>query len=88
VLISPERLNYPDDEADAEYVSSLATSLELGLGGIPEVCVFERDGEFYLLEGYETALAHSFNMDRYVPARLVPAPENDAVKYVKMKNSL
>ena len=88
VLISPERLNYPDDEADAEYVSSLATSLELGLGGIPEVSVFERDGEFYLLEGYETALAHSFNMDRYVPARLVPAPENDTVKYVKMKNSL
>lgn len=86
-LISPERLNYPDDEADTELVESLATSLELGLGA-PEVTVFERDGEFYLYSGYETALAHSFNMDRYVPARLVSAPETDGKKYVKMKNSL
>lgn len=86
-LISPERLNYPDDEADTELVESLATSLELGLGA-PEVTVFERDGEFYLEKGYETALAHSFNMDRFIPARLIPAPVTDGKKYVKMKNSL
>ncbi len=87
VLISPERLNYPDDEADNERVADLATSLELGLG-VPEVTVYERDGEFYLDSGYETALAHSFNMDRYIPARLVSAPLTDERKFVKMKNSL
>ena len=86
-LISPERLNYPDGEVDNELVSSLATSLELGLGA-PEVTVFERDGEFYLASGHETALAHAFNMDRYIPARIVPAPDTIDCKYVKMKNSL
>ena len=86
-LISPERLNYPDDEADSELVNFYATQLDLGLGA-PEVTVFEQDGEFYLEKGHETALAHAFNMDRFVPARLVPAPENDGKKYVKMKNSL
>lgn len=87
VLVSPERLNYPDDEADNERVADLATSLELGLG-VPEVTVYERDGEFYLDSGYETALAHSFNVDRYIPARLVSAPLTDERKFVKMKNSL
>ena len=86
-LISPERLNYPDDEPNKDLVEYYSVQLELGLGA-PEVTVFERDGEFYLLSGYETALAHSFNFDTYVPARLVPAPETDECKYVKMKNSL
>ena len=86
-FISPERLNYPDDEADQSLVDFYAMQLELGLGA-PEVTVFECDGEFYLASGHETALAHAFNMDRYIPARLVPAPENICGNYVKMKNSL
>ena len=86
VLISPERLNYPDCEADSELVTSLSASLELGLGA-PEVTVFERDGEFYLASGHETALAHAFNMDKYIPARLVPYVDT-GLQYVKMKNSL
>ncbi len=86
-LISPERLNYPDDEPDNELVQKYSADLESGIS-VPEVTVFERDGEFYLASGYETALAHAFNMDTYIPARLVKAPETIDAKYVKMKNSL
>ena len=84
--ISPERLNYPDDEADAEKLASLSASLELG-EEIPEVEVFELDGEFYLESGYESALAYSLAMNTYIPAKLV---RGDATgkKFVKMKNSL
>ncbi len=85
-LISPERLNYPDDAVDGDLVSTYAMNLECGIGA-PEVTAFERDGEFYLLSGHETALAHAFNMDTYIPARLVPAEET-SWGYVKMKNSL
>ena len=83
--ISPERLNYPDTPTDPEAVSALSAKLEAG-EDIPEVCVIERDGEFYISSGLESALAYSFNMSLFIPARLV-AGEPDG-EYVKMKNSL
>ena len=84
--ISPERLNYPDDEADTEKLATLSASLELG-EEIPEVKIFEIDGEFYLEDGYESALAYSLAMNTYVPAKLING-DASGKNYVKMKNSL
>ncbi len=84
--ISPSRLNYIDDEADVPEVNRRASMLEEGIA-IPEVTVFECDGEFYVEGGLESALAYAFNMETFVPARLVKS-ECGERKYVKMKNSL
>jgi len=84
--ISPSRLNYIDDEADAPEVNRRASMLEAGLD-IPEVTVFESDGEFFVEDGLESALAYAFNMETFVPARLVKG-ECGERKYIKMKNSL
>ena len=86
VFISGERLNYPDESADAEKIGVLSGKLEAG-EEIPEVCVFERDGEFYLSEGLESALAYSFNMNTFIPAKLVDG-DPSGKEYTKMKNSL
>lgn len=84
--ICPERLNYPDDSADESLVSEYSARLERG-EGIPPVTVCERDGEIYLIGGLESALAYSFNMSTFIPARLVSdVPSADG--YTKMKNSL
>ena len=85
-FIAPERLYYPDDAADTEAVSKLARLLESG-ERIPEVTVFEEDGEFYLASGLESALAYSFNMNTFIPARLVEGSVGKN-KYTQMKNSL
>ena len=84
--ITPERLYYPDDAADTEEVSRLALLLESG-ESIPEVTVIESEGEFYLSSGLESALAYSFNMNTFIPARLIKG-EIDSNTYTKMKNSL
>jgi cytidylate kinase len=83
--VSPERLNYPDTPTDSEVVAALSAKLEAG-EEIPEVTVIERDGEFYLASGLESALAYSFNMSLFIPARLVSGEPSG--EYVKMKNSL
>ena len=85
-FISPDRLNYPDDEADSQTVGSYSAALESG-EAIPAVTVTERDGEFYVTGGVESALAYAFNMNTYVPCVLSPA-EIDVKSFVKMKNSL
>jgi cytidylate kinase len=84
--ITPERLYFPDDAPDAELVSEYSTHLELG-EDIPEVLATELDGEFYLTAGLESALAYSFNMNTFIPVRLVRETV-DISKYTKMKNSL
>lgn len=84
--ISPERLNYPDDEADSEALSKFSASLELGKT-LPEIQIFEVDGEFYLESGYESALAYALSMNTYIPAKLIRG-NKDGKSYVKMKNSL
>ncbi len=85
-FICPDRLSYPDDEPDHSAVAELSGRIELG-ECIPEVTVCEHDGEFYVSEGAESALAYAFNFATYVPARLVPYTDN-GVKHVKMKNSI
>ena len=83
--ISPERLNYPDTPTDECVVASLSERLDLG-ETIPEIEVVERDGEFYLTSGLESALAYSFSMKTFIPARLVSGEPSG--EYIKMKNSL
>ena len=84
--ISPERLNYIDDEHDGELMADLSSRLERG-EDIPEVTVFEEDGEFYVEDGLESSLAYAFNLFTYIPAKLVEGSVGER-KYVKMKNSL
>ena len=85
-FISPERLNYIDDAPDDSLLAEYSARLELG-EEIPEVLVFEKDGEFYVEQGLESALAYAFNMSSFVPARLVKA-ERGARAFVKMKNNI
>ncbi len=84
--VSPERLYFPTDAADPEKIESLALLLDMGME-IPEVTAVECDGEFYLDGGLESALAYSFNMNTFIPMRLV-AGSIQGKEYAKMKNSL
>ena len=86
VLISPERLYYYDDTPDDIKVNRLAASVDLG-EPIPEVTVFEENGEFFVEDGLESALAYAFSMQTFMPARLVKE-KTPGRKYVKMQNSL
>ena len=86
LYVSPERLYYPDDEVGNESIAAFAEKLDAG-EKIPEVKVFERDGDFYLSEGVESALAYSFNFNVFIPAKLI-SETRSGVEYVKMKNSL
>ncbi len=84
--ITPERLNYPEGEASAELIAKYSAMLECG-EAIPEVKVVESDGEFYLAEGAESALAYAFNMETFIRTKLIDGKPEFA-EYVKMKNSL
>lgn len=84
--LSPERINYPDDAPDVDKLTELSGELEQG-SALPEITVFEKDGEFYLEEGLESALAYAFAMSTFVPARLVCSELGDR-KFVRMKNSI
>lgn len=84
--VSPERLNYPDDEADMDLVGEYSGMIDEGFD-IPEVEIFEEDGEFYVASSPESAIAHAFEGDRFVPCRIIHG-STDGKKYVKMKNSL
>ncbi len=85
-FLAPERIYYPVHQPDNELVADLSSALERG-ESIPTVRVFEEDGEFYLLDGLESALAYAFNMSTFVPATLV-AHKRGNEEYIKMQNSL
>ena len=84
-LICPERLHYPDREPDLELMSRYSADLELGVM-TGEVTVLEKNGEFYVEDGLEAALAYAHSMSTYVPCRLVKAEPHG--EYVRMMNSL
>ena len=85
VFLSPERLHFPERELDGDVLSPFTSGLEQGR----ELCgitVCEKDGEFYLLDGFEAAMAYVFAFSDFIPATLVNAePSGD---YVRMRNSL
>lgn len=85
VFITPVRLNYPELELDGDVMMPLLQKIEAG-EEIPEVEVFERDGEFYLVGGFESAMAHTMSFSTFIPAVLVnKEPSGD---YVKMKDNI
>ena len=85
VYLTPERLNFTREEPDHQKVSALAARLESG-EEIPNVTVIEKDGEFYIESGLESALAYSFNFNTFIPACLVSG--TPVGEYTKIKNSL
>lgn len=85
-FLSPERINYPNIEADNDLITVYAFALDRG-EELPEIKVFEEDGEFYLLEGLEAAMAYAFSMATFIPTTLVDHKRGDE-EYVRMKNSL
>lgn len=84
--VSPECLNYPDDEADMDLVGEYSGMLDEGFE-IPFTEIFEEDGEFYVATSAEPAIAHAFEGERFVPCKLVRGSSAGKC-FVKMKNSL
>ena len=85
VFLSPERLHFPERELDGDMLSPLAAKLECG-GDLDDITVCEKDGEFYLVDGFESAMSYVFAFSTFIPARLVNAEPSG--EYVRMKNSL
>jgi hypothetical protein len=71
---------------DGDAVSLLAQRLEAG-EDIPLPAVTEDNGEFYLTDGFESAMAYTLSFSAFVPCKLCGSgkPSGD---FVKMKNSL
>jgi len=86
LYVSPERLNIFDDEPNADKLSEYTDLLDRG-ETIPTVKVCERDGDFYLREGLEEALAYTLGMYTFIPAELVEYGGDDR-EFVRIKNSL
>jgi signal recognition particle GTPase len=72
-------------EVKTEIKEIVAEMLEGG-EDISCITVTERDGDFYLVSGFEAAIACVFNFADFIPARLVDAEPNG--EYVRMRNSL
>ena len=85
VFVSPERLHFPEHELEGDKLSALAARLEMG-EELPGITVCEKDGEFYLVDGFEAAMAYVFSFSNFIPATLIKA-EPDG-EYVRMRNSL
>lgn len=85
VYLSPERLHFPEMELDGDALSPFTASVERGEEDLG-ITVCEKDGEFYLVNGFEPAIAHVFNFSTFIPARLVDAEPKG--EYVRMRNSL
>lgn len=84
--VSPDRLNYIDDEHDNDLLAERITALDC-CEDIPMTTVFEENGEFYVQDNVESALAYAFNTFTFVPAVLTRGAVGER-NYVKMKNSL
>ena len=85
VFLSPERLHFPEMELDGDMLSPFTQGLERG-ENVDCITVCEREGEFYLVDGFEAAIAHVFNFSDFIPAKLVDAEPSG--EYVRMRNSL
>ncbi len=84
-FLSPERIHFPERELDGDMLSPLTAKLEAG-EELTDITVCERDGEFYLVDGFESAMAYVFAFKTFIPATLVKAEPSG--EYVRMRNSL
>ena len=85
VFITPVRLNYPELELDGDVMMPLLQKISAG-EAIPDVEVYEENGEFYLVGGFDSAMAHTMSFTTFIPAKLVDKkPEGE---YVKMKDNI
>lgn len=85
VFLSPERIHYPDRQPYQPAIDNYASYIEMG-DTPPSISVCERDGEFYLVDGLEAAIAHSICFSTFIPAKLVSAEPSG--EYIRMRNSL
>ena len=85
MFVSPERIHFPERELDGDALSPFTASVEQG-GEAEGITLCESDGEFYLVDGFEQAMAHVFNFSTFIPATLVDGEPSG--EYVRMKNSL
>jgi cytidylate kinase len=85
LFISPERLHFPEMELDGDMLSPFNSRVENG-EEVDAITVCEKDGEFYLVDGFAAAMAYVFNFSTFIPARLVKAEPKG--EYVRMRNSL
>jgi len=85
VFITPVRLNFPEIELNGDVISPLLEKISRG-EAIPDVEVSEREGEFYLVGGFDSAMAYTMSFTTFIPAVLVDKePSGD---YVNMKDSI
>ena len=84
--ISPLRLRFIDDEVDMMTVSDLSDTIDLG-GTVPPITAFYHNGDFYIEEGTESALAYSLSGSNLIPVTIIDGTPGDRC-YVSMKNSL
>ena len=85
VYLSPERIHFPEMELDGDTLAPKSAVLDEG-GELDDITVCEKDGEFYLMGGFESAMAYVFRFSTFIPATLVDAEPNG--EYVRMRNSL
>ncbi len=85
VYLSPERIHFPEYELNGDLLAPLSAKLERG-EELDNITVCERDGEFYLVDGFESAMAYIFRFSTFIPATLVDAEPSG--EYVRMRNSL
>ncbi|MBO5788706.1 MAG: cytidylate kinase family protein [Clostridia bacterium] len=86
--VCPATLLYPDDEASGERMAELALAVERG-EPLPPVEVYQKEGNYYVVGGVETALVGAmFNMT-HVPFVFVDTmPDDPTISYIKMENLL
>ena len=72
-------------ELDGDTLSPKVAELEAGRE-LADITVCEKDGEFYLVGGFESAMAYVFAFSTFIPATLVKAEPSG--EYVRMRNSL
>ena len=85
VFLSTERIHFPEMEIDGDKLSPFYSGIERGEEA-DCITVCEKDGEFYLVDGFEAAMANVFNFSTFIPARLVEAEPKG--EYVRMRNSI
>ena len=85
--MSPERLLYNSDDVTIEDTELMSQKLE-ETGSCDEITVIEKNKQFYIDGGSNSAIAYSLCDYIYVPSRIVKGVVDEKREYVKMKTSL